>query len=100
MISGSRIFELDPEDYLYNMLLCYLVAKLCLTRLPPPWNVAHQVPLSMKFPREEYSSGLPFPFPGDLADPGIKPTSPALAVRFFPTEPPGKPINYIMDIYK
>ena len=53
------------------------------------WNVAHQVPLSMGFPRQEYWSGLPFPSPGDLPIPGVKPTSPALAGGFFSTEPPG-----------
>ena len=41
------------------------------------WSVAHQVPLSMEFPRQEYLSGLPFPPPGDLPNPGIKPMSPA-----------------------
>ena len=58
-----------------------------------PWTVVHQVPLSMGFPRQEYWSGLPFPSPGDLPDPGIKPRSPALAGGFFTTEPPGKPIR-------
>ena len=42
----------------------------------------------------DYRSGLPFPFPGDLPDPGIKPTSPALTGGFFTTEPPGKPCLY------
>ena len=69
---------------------CYcLVAKLCPTLLNP-WTIAHQDPLSMRFPRQEYWSGLPFPSPGDLAKSGIEPTSPALAHRFFTTEPPGK----------
>ena len=54
------------------------------------WTVAHQGPLSMGFSRQEYWSGLPFPFPGDLSDPGIKPTSPTLAGRFFTNELPGK----------
>ena len=61
-----------------------------------PWTVACQVPLCMGFSRQEYWSGLPFPTPRDLSDPGIKPTSPAslaLAGRFFTTEPPGKPRN-------
>ena len=53
------------------------VAKLCPT-LATPWNVACQAPLSMGFSRQEYWSGLPFPSPGDLPDPGIKPGSPAL----------------------
>ena len=47
----------------------------------------------MGFPWEKYWSELPFPSPGDLPDPGIKPTSPALAGRFFTAESPGKPIN-------
>ena len=52
-----------------------------------PWTVARQAPLSVGFPRQEYWSGLPFPSPGDLPDPGIEPSSPALAGRFFITEP-------------
>ena len=44
----------------------------------------------MKFSSQEYWSGLPFPSPGDLPDPGIEPASPAFAGRFFTTEPPGK----------
>ena len=62
-----------------------------------PWTIAHQAPLSMGFPRQEYWSGLPFPPPGDLRDPGIEPTSlafPALAGRLLTTEPPGKPGDY------
>ena len=50
-----------------------------------------QAPLSMGFPRQEYQSGLSFPSPGDLPDPGIKPASPALASGFFIPEPLGKP---------
>ena len=53
-----------------------------------PWTVAHQAPLSMGFSRQEYWSGLPYPPPGDLPDPGIEPTSltsPALAGGFFTT---------------
>ena len=41
-----------------------------------PWTIAHQAPLSLEFPRQEYWSGLPFPSPGDLPDPGIEPVSP------------------------
>ena len=59
-----------------------------------PWTVAHQAPLSMGFSRQEYWSGLPFPS-GDLPDPGIKSTSPALGGMFFTTEPPGKPSLYL-----
>ena len=53
-------------------------------------TVAHEVLLSMGFPTQEYWDGLPFPSPGDLPDPGIKLTSPALVGRFFTTEPPGE----------
>jgi len=53
-----------------------------------PWIVAHQALLSMGFPRQEYWSDLPSPSPEDLSDPGIEPTSSALAGRFFTTEPP------------
>ena len=56
-----------------------------------PWTVAHQAPLSMKFSRQKYWRGLPFPPPGDLPDPGIEPASPVsptLAGRFFTLEPP------------
>ena len=50
----------------------------------------------MGFPRQEYWSGLPFPAPGDLPDPGIEPVSPALAGGLFTTEPPGKTIFSLM----
>ena len=65
-------------------------AQLCPT-LCDPWTAAHQVPLSMGFPRQEYWSGWPFPS-GDLPDPGIEPRSPMLQVDTLSTEPPGKPI--------
>ena len=52
--------------------------------------IVHQAPLSMGFPSQEYWSGLPFPSPGDLADPGIEPPSSALAGGFFTTKPPRK----------
>ena len=70
-----------------------LVAQLCLTLCDTLWTVAHQVPLSMEFSRQEYWNELPFPNPGDLPDPGIEPrslVSPALAGRIFTTVPPGK----------
>ena len=56
-----------------------------------PWTVAHQAPPSMGFSRQEYWSGLPFPSPGDLPNPGIKPRSPALQADALTSEPPGKP---------
>ena len=61
-----------------------------------PWIVAHQAPLSMGVPRQEYLNGFPFPSPVDLPNPGIKPASPTLAGSRFTTEPPGKPNTYII----
>ena len=55
------------------------------------WTIAYQPPLSMEFSRQEYWSGLPFPSPGDLPNPGIKPKSPALQTDALLSEPPGKP---------
>ena len=66
------------------------VDQLCLI-LATPWTVAHQAPLSMGFFRQEYWSGLPFPSPGDLPDPGIEPISPALQADSLLIEPPGNP---------
>ena len=56
-----------------------------------PWTVAYQAPPSMGFSRQEHWSGLPFPSPGDLLDPGIEPRSPTLQTDALLSEPPGKP---------
>ena len=58
-----------------------------------PWTVAHQDPTSMGFSKQEYWSGLPFPSPGDLPDPGIEPGSPTLKADALPSEPPGKSLR-------
>ena len=85
------------------MCVCMCVCvctQLCPT-LSSPWTVACQAPLPMVFPRQEYWSGLSFPTPGDLPDPGIDPTSlasPALADRFFTTEPPRYGVPQLMCI--
>ena len=63
-----------------------------------PWTVAYKAPLSMEFSRKEYWSGLPFPSPGDLPDPGIEPRSPALQVDALPSEPPGKSQKYFFEL--
>ena len=91
---------LELPSFEFNNLLCYqlfwdiscLSYKIGIV-IATPWTVAYQAPPSMGFSRQEYGSGLPFPSPGVLSNPGIKPESPALAGRFFATEPPGKPIN-------
>ena len=62
----------------------------CVRLFVTPWTVAYKAPLSMEFSRQEYWSGLPFPSPGDLPDPGIEPWSPALQTDTLPSEPPGK----------
>ena len=61
-----------------------------LRLLATPWTAAYQAPPSVGFSRQEYWSGLPFLPPGDLPNPGIELTFPALAGGFFTTEPPGK----------
>ena len=68
------------------MRVCVCVQCLsCVWLFATPWIVACQAPLSMGFSRQEYWSGLSFPPPGDLPDPGIKPVSPALVGGFFTT---------------
>ena len=70
------------------------VAQSCPT-LCEPCTVAHQAPLFMGFSRQEYWSGLPFPSPGELPNPGIKPRSPALQAAALTSEPPGKPLKWV-----
>ena len=87
-LSASYSWGVWMPMYVHVQLLSHVL--LFLT----PWTVACLTPLSMGFLQQEYWSGLPFPPPGDLPNPGIKPTSlasPALAGRLFTTVPPGKP---------
>ena len=63
----------------------------CVRLFATPWTTAHQAPLPMGFPRQEYWRGLPFPSPGDPPNPEIEPMSPALAGGFFSPKPPGSP---------
>ena len=63
-----------------------------------PQTVAHQAPLSKGFPRQEYWSGLPFPAPGELPDPGIKFMSPALQADSLPSESPGKHLKEVIEV--
>ena len=74
-----------------------LITKSCPT-FANPCSVACQAPLSMEFSRQEYWSGLSFPSPGDLLNPGIQPGSPELQVGFLPTEPTGKPIINLLPL--
>ena len=73
------------------MFMCVYVQSLSRVQLfATPWTVAHQTPLSMGFPRQEYWSGWPFSPPGHLSNPGIQPVTPALQANSLPTELPGK----------
>ena len=79
---------------LFSTGMCVLSHFSCVQIFATPWTTARQAPLTMGFSRQEYWSGLPFPPPGHLSDPGIKPTSlrsPALQVGSLPLTQPGKP---------
>ena len=65
-----------------------------------PWTLAHQTPLSMEFCRRECWSGIPFPSPAVLPNPGIKLGSPTLEADFLPSEPPGKPSFSVLSPLK
>ena len=82
----------DGDDMIlmgwWSVHACFHCIQLFVTL----WTVAHQAPLSMRFSRQEYWSGLPCPPPGYLPNTGIKPKSPAvLQVGSLPLAPPGKP---------
>ena len=66
---------------------------MCPT-LGDPMDCGHQAPLSMEFFRQEHCSGLSFPSPQDLPDPGIEPRAPTLQADSLQTEQPGKPISW------
>ena len=96
--SSSRKWSISPHPLSMHSSDFLSKGEACgLSHVRPtvtPQTVAHQALLSMKFSRQEYWSGLPFPPPGDLPHPGMEPTSlvsPVLAGGFFTTEPPGKP---------
>ena len=67
------------------------VAQSCLTLCDHMGYIAHQAPPSLEFSRQGYWSELPFPYPADIPDPGIKPLSPALQADSLSSEPPEKP---------
>ena len=81
-------------NFIYFPIKCSKVTSLSRVQLfATLWTVAHQAPLSMGFSRQKYWSGLPFPSPGDLPDPGMEPRSPALQADTLTSEPPQKPIQ-------
>ena len=90
--------DYESNAFRYFTIVCAQLLS-CILLSAIPWTRAHQAPLSKGFPRQEYWSGLPFPSPGDLPNPGIEPTFPALAGEFFTTEPPGKP-HFIISVHE
>ena len=98
--SGHNILSLNQYIILFYVCMCYCLKTSCIVSacmlsrfscvwlLATLWTIAHQVPLSVGFSGQEYWSGLPWPPPGDLPNPGIEPgsvASPTLAGRFFTT---------------
>ena len=90
----ASIGEREPEGVCVCVCVCVYTRVFSHVQYSAtPWTVAHLAPLSMSFSRQEYWSGLSFPTPGDLPNPGIEPASLvslALAGGFFTTAPPGK----------
>ena len=85
----------SPDGYTEFWVKSLSSVRLFVT----PWTVAHQAPLSMGFSRQEYWSGLPFPSPGCLPNPGIEPRSPTLQAGALASEPSGKPNGYTVSLY-
>ena len=83
--TGNRTAILSELNWVKSLSHVWLFAT--------PWTVGHQAPPSVGFSRQEYWSGLPFPSPGDLPDPGIELRSPALQADTLTSEPQGIP-NY------
>ena len=82
----SQFHRISAGKGVVCMCVCVCLSHVFATL----WTIAYLVPLSMKFSRQEYWSGLPFPSPGDLRDPEVKPSSPELHADYLPSEPPGK----------
>ena len=79
----------------YKCICCFLLfsCSVVSNSFATPWTIDHQAPLSVGFSRHEYWSGLPFPSPGDLPNPGIEPGSPRLQAEPLPSEPSVKPLK-------
>ena len=97
-LKGGKNTHTHTHTHTHTLLYMYIYGVACvfshIKLFEIPWTLGHQAPLSMGFSRQECWSGLPFSPLGDLPDAGIEPVfpkSPALAGRFFTTEPPGKP---------
>ena len=100
LVVGCCILQMSVRPIwliLLLLLLLLLLSRFNRVRLcAAPWTVAHQAPPSLGFSRQEHWSGLPFPSPGDLPDPGTELKSPALTGRFFTTELPREPKTVLL----
>ncbi|CAI9174745.1 unnamed protein product [Rangifer tarandus platyrhynchus] len=91
-LAMEPFLRFQPKGIFPSLLGCSVVSDSVT-----PWSVAHQAPLTMRFSRQEYWSGLPFPSPRDLPKSAIKPTFPVsfeLQIASLPTEPSGKPLSF------
>ena len=80
------------------IITCVCWSLNCVQLFTTPWTIAHQVPLSMEFSRQEYWSGLPFPSPGALLNPGIELRSSALQANSLLSKPPQNPLSHMDPI--
>ena len=90
VFEDEQKLHIPPNSNSSKIIQCVLVAQSCPT-LCNPMDWARRASLSLGYSRQEYWSGLSFPSPGDLPDPGIEPWSPTLQADSLPFEPPGKP---------
>ena len=96
MCQGLLIRVIDLHALCYSESVRTCAQSLSHVRLcVNPQTTAHQAPLFMGFPRQESWNGLPFPSPGDLPNPGIKPMVPALQADSLPAKPSGNPKNAV-----
>ena len=94
-VSWSETVYFLPPRSSHRIKIYWKWSRSVVSDSATPWTIAYQALLSMGFSRQEYWSGLPFPSPGDLPNPGIEPGSPALQTDALPSEPPGKPLNLL-----
>ena len=86
MSASLRTSIIMQHPFVCESVICLVMSDSFVT----PWTVVYQVSLRMEFSRQEYRSGLPFPSPGDLPNPGIKFRSPTLEADSLLSKPPGK----------
>ena len=90
---GMQVRGVGLRDTCVCVCVCVYCRFSHVQLFATPRTAAHQPPLSMRFSKQDYCSGLPFPSSGFLPNPGIKPRSPTLQADALPSEPPGKPFH-------